>query len=99
MPTDKQLLDRVNALFEHKLGLPPPPPDDDLFKSGVMDSLAFVNMLLQIEAEFGVKFTLENIDLERFRTLGRIAEYLGGCLAESDRRGHHTERGERRAGR
>ncbi|MGE5624347.1 MAG: acyl carrier protein [Bacillota bacterium] len=76
MTTGAQLLNRVERLFEHKLGLPVPSPDVDLLKSGVMDSLTFVNMLLHIEKEFGVKFTLEDIDLEKFRTTASIAEHL-----------------------
>lgn len=81
MTSDTQLLDRMRRLFEHKLGLPVPAPDTDLLKGGVMDSLAFVNMLLQIEKEFGLKFTLENIDLEKFRSLTSIAGHLGSLLA------------------
>lgn len=82
MSTDMQLLDRVMHLFEHKLGLAVLSPDADLLKSGTMDSLAFVNMLLQLEKEFGVRITLENIDLERFRSVAKIADYLGSRLAE-----------------
>lgn len=70
-------------LFEHKLGLPVTSPDADLFETGMMDSLAFVNMLLQLEKEFGVRITLENIDLERFRSVAKIADYLGNLIHES----------------
>ena len=101
MSTHAPLLDRVNRLFEHKLGLPVPSPDADLFESGVMDSLAFVNMLLQIESEFGLKFSLESIDLERFRSVASIAEFIASQGAGADRSppvGRHTgNRGGRRA--
>ena len=83
MSSDTQLLDRVMRLFERKLGLAVPSPDADLLKTGAMDSLAFVNMLLQLEKEFGVRITLENIDLERFRSAARIAEYLASRIPES----------------
>ena len=82
MSSDMQLLDRVMHLFEHKLGLAVPSPDADLFESGTMDSLAFVNMLLQLEKEFGVRVTLENIDLERFRSATKIADYLASHIPE-----------------
>jgi acyl carrier protein len=83
-------------LFEHKLGLPVPSPDADLFESGVMDSLAFVNMLLQIESEFGLKFSLESIDLERFRSVARIAEVIASEAADAHQgvpSGRHRDNG------
>ena len=80
MSSDAQLLNRVARLFEHKLGLPMPSLDADLFKSGMMDSLAFVNMLLHLEKEFGLKFSLDDIDVERFRSVARIADYIGGMI-------------------
>ena len=69
-------LDRVMYLFEHTLGLSVHDPETDLLESGAVDSLAFVNMLLQLEAEFGVKISLEDIDLENFRSPARIAHYI-----------------------
>ena len=86
MSVNAPLLDRLNRLFEHKLGLPVPSPDADLFESGVMDSLTFVNMLLQLESEFGLKFSLESIDLERFRSVARIVELIASEGAAQDLR-------------
>ena len=83
MSSNTQLLDRAMHLFERKLGLPVTSPDADLFETGMMDSLTFVNMLLQLEKEFGVRITLENIDLENFRSVAKIAEYLGSRIRES----------------
>ena len=82
MSLNAQLLDRVMHLFERKLGLPVTSPDADLFETGMMDSLTFVNMLLLLEKEFGVRITLENIDLERFRSMAKIAEYVGSRIRE-----------------
>ncbi len=76
MTAEAQTLDRVMHLFEHTLGLPVHDPETDLLESGAVDSLAFVNMLLQLEAEFGVKVSLEDIDLEHFRSPVRIARYF-----------------------
>lgn len=89
MSSDAQLLNRVVRLFEHKLGLPAPAPDADLFKSGMMDSLAFVNMLLHLEREFGLKFSLDDIDVERFRSVTRIADCIGSMIPGSGEGGQH----------
>ncbi len=76
MPETKPPIDRVMHLFEHKLGLHVPHPDADLLGGGIVDSLAFVNMLLQLESEFGVRVSLEDVDLENFRSASRIAEFV-----------------------
>src|SRR5690349_14207016 len=76
MIPDAPTLDRVMHLFEHTLGLPVHDPDTDLLASGAVDSLVFVNMLLQLETEFGVKVSLEDIDLEHFRSPACIARYI-----------------------
>ena len=78
MTAEAPTLDRVMHMFEHTLGLPVHDPETDLLGSGAVDSLAFVNMLLQLETEFGVKVSLEDIDLEHFRSPARIARYIAG---------------------
>ena len=78
------LVNRVAQLFERKLGLRVPSPDADLLTSGIMDSLTFVNMLLQIEAEFGIKISLDNIDLEKFRSVSSIADFIRSLPAQNE---------------
>lgn len=48
--------------------------DQDLFKSGVVDSFGFVELLSFIEKEFGVNFNRADIEIEKFNTLVRITE-------------------------
>lgn len=66
----------LREIFEEELGLSPPASDTDLFESGIMDSLTFVNMLVSIERKFGLVVKLENLELDNFRSLAGIAQFI-----------------------
>jgi acyl carrier protein len=74
------LLSKLNQLFERTLGLPAPAPDVDLFDCGVLDSLEFASLMLQVEDEFRVSFTFEDMDLDRFRSVSGIAHSIADRL-------------------
>jgi len=78
---------RIASWFLQSLNLEIPSPETDLFETGVLDSLAFVELVLHLEQEFGVKITLEQVELDNFRSVERIAAFLNGGgatpLAES----------------
>lgn len=68
---------RVAAIFEEHLSVAVPSVETDLFESGGLDSLVFVELLMLLEREFEVKVELEDMDLDNFRSIRRIAEFLG----------------------
>jgi D-alanine--poly(phosphoribitol) ligase subunit 2 len=53
-------------------------PDTDLLETGVLDSLQFVELLLQLERRFGLRVKVEDINLDDLRTLERIARLVAG---------------------
>jgi D-alanine--poly(phosphoribitol) ligase subunit 2 len=83
------LRDRIGAIFSAALHLDVPSADTDLFETGVLDSLAFVELLLQLEREFGVTTTVDDLDVETFRSIACIADFVqarrGEGPAESPR--------------
>jgi len=86
---------RVMQLFEDKLGIEVPSADADLFGSGVLDSLAFVNLLLNIENEFGITVTLETVELENFQSINAITGFIlahSHELREGGTGGPHTSK-------
>ena len=68
--------DRVARIFTTALHVDVPSPDTDLFDSGVLDSLAFVELLLHLEREFGVTVAAEDLEAENFKSLDRIREFV-----------------------
>ena len=82
MPARPLLAERIAAIFERELGIRVPAHDADLFATGVVDSLAFINLLLNLESEFGITVALERISLDEFRSVGRIASFVEQALGD-----------------
>jgi D-alanine--poly(phosphoribitol) ligase subunit 2 len=75
--------DRIADIFSVALHLEIPHANADLFETGVLDSLAFVELLLHLEREFGVTTSIDDLEVDNFRTIARIAEFVGERLASS----------------
>ncbi len=65
-------------LFAADLNVEVPGPDTDLFEAGILDSLKFVELLVRLEDVFGRKFSLEELEIDSFRSVSRIAALVAG---------------------
>jgi acyl carrier protein len=75
--TDNDVLHaRLKAFFSEKLSVEVSSVDTDLAQTGILDSLALVELLTYIEKEFGTEVSLDNVEIEDFRSVSRIAEYV-----------------------
>ena len=63
-------------MFSGALRLDVPSFDTDLFDTGVLDSLAFVELLVQLEREFGVTTSVDDLEAENFRSISSIAAFI-----------------------
>ena len=70
------LHDQIAALFTEKLHIEVPSIDTDLLETGALDSLTFVDLLVQLEQEFGIRLSLEDLEIEDFRPIARIAPFV-----------------------
>jgi acyl carrier protein len=68
--------DQISRLFSDVLHRPVQSADDDLFETGVLDSLAFVDLLAELERRFGLTIALDDLEVEHFRSVARIAEFV-----------------------
>lgn len=50
--------------------------DTDVISGGMLDSLAFVQLLLALEEEFGVKVDLSDLELEDFSSVANVARLV-----------------------
>ncbi|WP_252224592.1 D-alanine--poly(phosphoribitol) ligase subunit DltC [Clostridium sp. ZBS2] len=50
--------------------------DLDLFEAGLLDSLAIIEMLLQIEEELGIKLQPTDLEREDMSTVNKLTEFL-----------------------
>jgi acyl carrier protein len=66
----------IADLFSERLGLSIPSADADLFEAGILDSMSFIELLLQIETVFGLALNLRDVEFENFRSMDSIADFI-----------------------
>jgi methoxymalonate biosynthesis acyl carrier protein len=76
MADTKNLESQLVRLFAEKLNVEVPSVETDLIDTGLVDSLAFVEFLAQLEAGFGIHVSLEDLEIDRFRTISSIARFI-----------------------
>ncbi len=74
---------QISALLAKKFHLEVPSPETDLIDTGYLDSLMLVEFLAQLEEEFGIQVSYDDLELDRIRTISRIAD----VVAAKDGRG------------
>jgi len=70
------LHDRVSAIFVEKLQIAVHSAETDLLQTGILDSLKLVDLILNLEQEFGIHISLDSLDVESFRSISRIANLI-----------------------
>lgn len=54
----------------------------DLIEGGVLDSIAFVQLLVGLEEEFGVEVDIQHLELDDFRSVAHIVQFVDGRQPE-----------------
>ena len=67
---------QIAQLFVEQLGIEVATPDTDLLDGGVLDSLKFVELFVQLENRFGTRVNLNEFEPDNFRSIRRIAEFV-----------------------
>jgi acyl carrier protein len=75
---NETIQDKLKAYFETASGLKPS-SDENLFDRGALDSFGVVEFLAFLEKELNAEIRLEDITMDNFSTVERIA----GLVAES----------------
>jgi acyl carrier protein len=74
---------KLTELFAKKLSLEVASVDTDLVGTGLLDSLALVELLAQLEETFGVSISIDDLELENFRSITSIAGFVARRTAVS----------------
>ena len=78
---DAAIVERLGVLFAQSFHIEVPAPDTDLLESGILDSFQFVELLAQLEQDFGLRLRIDDIELDDLRTLERIARMVAAAPA------------------
>ena len=80
MASDSMTLERVRRLILESLNVVVSTDDTDLIDSGLIDSLALITIIAEIEQEFRLELPLDDLDVEQFRSVRRIAEFVADMV-------------------
>ena len=75
------LHERISRLFAKSLNVEIPSADMDLFENGVLDSLGFVELMIALEQEFGVTTSVDDLEVDNFKSIAQIAEFVAARVA------------------
>lgn len=64
------------ALFSDVFNIEVPSPSADLFETGILDSQLFVELLLEIEQQFGARILIEDFEFDNFRCIEKIVALI-----------------------
>jgi methoxymalonate biosynthesis acyl carrier protein len=73
---DPILYSQVARFFPAQANVEAPAPDADLFEAGILDSLAFIDLVVFLEQEFGLRISPDELEPENFRSITRIADFV-----------------------
>jgi D-alanine--poly(phosphoribitol) ligase subunit 2 len=70
------LRERIDAVIREALSVEVPSHDTDLIEAGLLDSLALVSLLAELEEALGVELPVDELEVDDFRSVERIAVFL-----------------------
>jgi D-alanine--poly(phosphoribitol) ligase subunit 2 len=73
---DQEIVERIQRIFADALSVAAPAPDTDIIEAALLDSLALVTLLFEIEQEFAIEIPLESLEIDDFRTIASIARFV-----------------------
>jgi D-alanine--poly(phosphoribitol) ligase subunit 2 len=81
-----QMQQRIIEIFSERFDTRLESDGVDLLETGLVDSVKIVELVLEIEQRFGVSLPFEELEIEDFRTVPRLAERI----ARNTAAGHLT---------
>ena len=81
-PAADEPVNRIESLLREVLAITPEGIDEDLIESGLLDSMALVELLHAIEQEFAVELPLEDLDVDLLRSVRGIASYVSNLRTD-----------------
>lgn len=67
---------QISEFFVQELSLEVPAVDEDLVDTGILDSLIFVQLVFFIENEYGLEVSVEELEIDNFRTIEQIGKFI-----------------------
>ena len=79
--TRPELRAQVAEVVSERAGIDVPDTSTDLLEAGLIDSLALVTLIVALEETFGVQLPLDDFDVDHFRSVDTMADFLASVGA------------------
>ena len=73
---DQILYDQIATFFSERLNLTILSPTEDLFETGILDSMAFVDLVMHLEQQFGIRISGDELEPDNFQSIAKIAFFV-----------------------
>jgi methoxymalonate biosynthesis acyl carrier protein len=78
---DQILYDQIATFFSERLNLTILSPTEDLFETGILDSMAFVDLVMHLEQQFDVRISADELEPDNFRSVAKIAGFVAAHMS------------------
>ena len=68
--------EQVKLILREKASVEVSSADEDLIDTGVLDSLTFVELFLELEQGFGLTIDITTLELDDLRSVAKIVEFV-----------------------
>ena len=78
------LEERLALTLAEVLHVDVPSREADLIRTGRLDSVGLVDLLLRLERQYGVRVEMESLEIDQFRSLGSITAFVAARMAPTE---------------
>lgn len=72
----RELEERLARTLAEVLHVDVPSRETDLIRTGRLDSVGLVDLLLRLERQYGVHVEMDDLEIDQFRSLGTITAFV-----------------------
>lgn len=73
---DQTLHDQIAKFLSERLNVAVFSPTEDLFETGALDSMVFVDLVLYLEQQFDIQISTKELEPDNFRSVDKIAGFV-----------------------
>jgi acyl carrier protein len=74
--SELELHGKITRLLSEKVQIETSSIESDMVETGLLDSLKLVELMTSLEDEFGITISFDEIEIDNFRSVVSIAEYV-----------------------
>lgn len=84
MTPSASIEDLLLSFFHDRFHSEVPSNEADLFQARILDSLLLVELIMYIEEEFSVRTDLDDLEMENFISISRMAQFIASKRHEAE---------------